>query len=161
MAQSIVPTHTYDTAPSDLEVLFVPGGVGIINPSKEVLNPLLAFIKKTYPKLRYLITVCNGSGLVARTGVLNHKRVTTNKLLWNDIIQLAPKVKWVGKARWVEHGKVWSSSGVSAGVDATLAWIEKVYGKDKADLVTRVLEYNRETDSTADPWWDHYHGGSR
>lgn len=75
--QLVVPTHTFDNAPDDIEVLLVPGGPGTRD--DDSIAPAMAYVKKVYPKLRYLLAVCTGSALVAKTGLLDGKRATTNK----------------------------------------------------------------------------------
>ncbi|KAJ5087763.1 hypothetical protein N7456_011379 [Penicillium angulare] len=152
--QSVVPTHTF-TAPPPLDVLIVPGGQGTRVSSPEI-DGVIAFIRDVYPQLKYLITVCNGSGLVARTGLLDGKRATTNKKAWHETIALGPKVDWVPRARWVTDGNIWTSSGVSAGIDVTLAWIGHVYGDEKAQIIADGLEHTRHEDSTVDPFADLY-----
>jgi len=67
-------------------------------------------------------------------------------------VALGPKVKWVPQARWVVDGNIWSSSGISAGIDVTLAFIEKIYGKDNATSVANLMEYERHTDPNWDPF---------
>ncbi|KAG9195581.1 hypothetical protein G6011_00702 [Alternaria panax] len=150
--QLILPTHTFETAPA-LDVLIVPGGQGTRAPD---VTCAVDFIKKTYPSLQYLITVCTGSGLAARAGVLDGKRATTNKLSWDATIALRQEVNWVHKARWVQDGNIWTSSGISAGIDVTFAWIEAVYGHDMARNIADRMEYIRATDSTNDPFADLY-----
>lgn len=83
--QSLLPTHTYDDAPSDIEVLLVPGGLGTRDDA--ITTPVVEYLQKAYPKLRYLLTVCTGSALVAKSGVIDGKRATSNKRAW----------KWVRK----------------------------------------------------------------
>lgn len=73
-----------------------------------------------------------GAGLAARAGALDGKFATTNKHAWAEIVPLGPRVNWVAVARWVEDGNTWSSAGVSAGIDVTLAWISKVFGESVA-----------------------------
>ena len=111
---SITPTHTYTNAPDDIEVLLVPGG-----PGARYLNitTQLEFIKTTYPKIKYLISICTGAGVVARTGVLDGRNATTNKRAWARTTAMGPKVLWRSPARWVVDGNIWTSSGVSAGHD--------------------------------------------
>ncbi|KAJ5679809.1 hypothetical protein N7462_008053 [Penicillium macrosclerotiorum] len=150
VGQSVVPTHTFATAPP-LDVLLVPGGHGTRG-SGPIVQACINFIRETYPSLKYLITVCTGSGLAARAGVLDGKRATTNKAGWHEIVAMGPQVQWIPHARWVTDGNVWTSSGVSAGIDVTLAWIEKVYGKAKAKHLSEQIEYTRHEDSNVDPF---------
>ncbi|KAF5011883.1 hypothetical protein FDECE_2016 [Fusarium decemcellulare] len=146
--QRILPTHTFETAPP-LDVLIVPGGQGTRAPS---VTPAIEYIKATYPSLQYLITVCTGSGLAARAGVLDGKRATTNKLSWDSTVALRPEVNWIHHARWVEDGNIWTSSGISAGIDVTFAWIAAVHGEQVAEAVANRMEYTRVTDPNHDPF---------
>lgn len=146
---TLPPTHTLTTVPDDLDVLIIPGGLGTRSP---LINSTIDYIAATYPKVKYLITVCTGSALAARAGILDGKRATTNKASWDSSVATGPKVKWVPSARWVVDGNVWTSSGVSAGIDATLAFIEEMYGRDNATYVTNLMEYERNEDSSRDPF---------
>ncbi|KAK7038785.1 hypothetical protein VNI00_010672 [Paramarasmius palmivorus] len=150
--QSVVPTHSFDNAPP-LDVLLVPGGYGT---EADDIQPTIDFIGKTYPSLDYIITVCTGSWLAAQAGILDGKRATSNKMLWDGTKVAGPNVKWVSHARWVVDGNIWTSSGVSAGIDATLAFIEDVYGVDVADNITNTMEYDRHTNSSWDPFAEKY-----
>lgn len=173
-AEQIVPTHTFETAPP-LDVLIVPGGQGTrLVPD---ILPMVDFIRRSCSakpaavidpesasasassaphQLQYLITICTGSGLAARAGVLDGLRATTNKLAFDETAKLGPKVKWVRRARWVraDGGRVWTASGISAGIDVTFAWIAEVYGEEVAAGMARRMEYRRVTDSEDDPFSD-------
>lgn len=135
----------------------VPGGLGTRAPASS-LAPYVSFIASRFPSLTYLITICTGAGLAARAGVLDGLAATTNKRAWNATTALGPNVAWVPHARWVraDGGKVWTSSGVSAGIDATLAWMADVYGEAVADDVSVGMEYTRVRDWRDDPWAGYY-----
>ncbi|KAI8634069.1 DJ-1/PfpI family protein [Xylariaceae sp. FL1651] len=135
---TINPTHTFATAPDDIEVLIVPGGPGVRAPD---VSPMTDFIRERYPKLRYLLTVCTGAGLAAKAGVLDGRRATTNKQAWAQITSYGPNTTWVSPARWVVDGNIWTSSGVTAGLDLVFAWIEHVFGREWVDVVTGREEY--------------------
>ena len=105
----ILPTHTFATAP-ELDVLLVPGGAGVRAP--DVKN-ITDFIADRYPSLEYLITVCTGAGLAAKSGVLDGRRATTNKSAWSTVTAWGPNVNWIRQARWVVDGNIWTASGVS------------------------------------------------
>lgn len=77
IGQSVVPTHTYDNAPEDIEVLLVPGGMGTRD--LDNTNKVKEFIRDRFPKLKYLLTVCTGSAIAAQAGVLDGKEATSNK----------------------------------------------------------------------------------
>ncbi|KAI0449302.1 DJ-1/PfpI family protein [Xylaria acuta] len=135
---TINPTHTFDTAPDDIEVLIVPGGPGVRAPD---VSPITNFIRDRYPKLRYLLTVCTGAGLAAKSGVLDGRRATTNKQAWATITSYGPNTTWVSPARWVVDGNIWTSSGATAGLDLTFAWIEHIWGQQWAEQVMGREEY--------------------
>jgi transcriptional regulator GlxA family with amidase domain len=130
-------------------VLIIPGGLGTRSP---YLNSTIDFVRETYPNLQYLITICTGAGIAARAGVLDGRRATTNKAAWNATVVLGPNVKWVKEARWVVDRNIWTTSGISAGIDGTLAFIDKVYGKEEATRISNLMEYTRETKSHNDPF---------
>lgn len=145
---TVNPTHTFDDSP-ELDVLIVPGGLGTRSPN---MNRTLEFISSTYPKVQYLITICTGSTLVAQTGILDGRRATTNKASWHSVIGKGPNTTWVPEARWVVDGNIWTSSGISAGIDATLAFVAQLYGKDNATVISEYMEYEWHEDSDWDPY---------
>lgn len=149
VGQSITPTATFVDV-SELDVLIIPGGFGGFAPSAELLD----FLRKIVPTTKHVITVCNGSALLSMTGLLDGKKATTNKALWKQCTGFGPKVNWIGKARWVQDEKFWTSSGVSAGIDGTLAWVASVYGKETADVLAKGMEFNRTESPSGDPFSD-------
>lgn len=83
--------------------------------SDENAPALNAFIAEQYPKLEYLLSVCTGARNLADAGVLEGKRATSNKAVWDTVITHGKNVTWVPTARWVTDGNIWTSSGVAAG----------------------------------------------
>ncbi|KAG2018776.1 hypothetical protein CC2G_008167 [Coprinopsis cinerea AmutBmut pab1-1] len=130
------------------------GGMG--NRPPATMDSVINYIRQVYPRLQHLITVCTGSWLVAQAGILDGRKATTNKASFKRIAGLCPSVEWVGRARWVVDGNIWTSSGVTAGLDVIFAFIEKVYGEPVAKLLANWLEYERHTDSTWDPFAELY-----
>jgi putative intracellular protease/amidase len=166
IGEPVVPTHTFDTAPTDLEVLLVPGGAGSRAPN---LGSAYDYIRATYPSLKYIISVCTGATLLARAGVLDGRRATTNKHAWAWATSTGPNTTWVPTARWVVDGNVWTTSGVAAGschsaylivalahsqagTDGFYAFITSIYGDDFAQYIANVEEYERHTNASADPF---------
>lgn len=81
IGQSVVPSHTYENAPEDIEVLLVPGGRGTRNLPRT--QHVADFLKQRFPKLRYLLTICTGASIAARAGILDGKNATTNKMAFD------------------------------------------------------------------------------
>ncbi|KAH6652436.1 DJ-1/PfpI family protein [Truncatella angustata] len=147
VGQSVVPTHSFTNAP-ELDVLFIPGGWG----GFETGAPTLDYLRTVGPKLGHLITVCNGAALAAQTGILDGRRATTNKAYWKQCVSLGPKVNWIAQARWIQDGNIWTSSGVSAGIDVTLAWVASQFGENTASEIANTMEFTRASSSSDDPF---------
>ena len=92
------------------DILLIPGGQGT---RKEVSNDiLLDWIKKQSTDAKYVTSVCTGSTLLARAGILDSIRATTNKMAFDWATSQGTNVHWERQARWVEDGKFFTSSGV-------------------------------------------------
>ncbi|KAE9405438.1 class I glutamine amidotransferase-like protein [Gymnopus androsaceus JB14] len=150
--ESIVPTHDFSNAPP-LDVLIIPGGFGV---RADDLDPTIDFVRRTYPSLKFVLTVCTGSWIAARAGILDGRQATSNKRSWANTKVVGPDVKWVSHARWVMDGNIWTSSGVSAGMDATHAFVQEVYGREQAEKIAAELEYERHEDPSWDPFAEMY-----
>ena len=153
-SESIVPTHTFDNPPENIDVLMVPGGIGTRN--NATLDQVAAFIAETFPRVDYLFSVCTGAAAAAKAGVLDGKQATTNKRSWAFVTAFGPNVEWVTHARWVEDGNIWTTSGIAAGIDGMFAFISAIYGDDVSDSIAIGNEYERELNSTNDPFADYY-----
>ncbi|PUU73184.1 class I glutamine amidotransferase-like protein [Tuber borchii] len=150
--ECIVPTHTFATVPP-LDFLLVPGGLGTRAPG---LDPTRQFVKNIYPSLKYLMTVCTGSALIAPTGLLDGRSATGNKKLWAWVTSQGPKVNWVAQARWVVDGNIWTSSGIAAGMDAMYAFVKYIWGEEQSKDLAMSLEYERHTDPHWDPFAEYW-----
>ncbi|KAI9741794.1 MAG: hypothetical protein M1834_000180 [Cirrosporium novae-zelandiae] len=148
-SQSIIPTHTFKNAPP-LDVLIVPGGLG--TRVEENIKPIVDFVKQRYPELSYLISVCTGAGILAKAGILDGRRATTNKMAFEEIKSWRTEVKWVPAARWVVDGNIYTAAGISAGIDTTLAFIQNIYGEALAEKIANEMEYDRHIDPSWDPF---------
>ncbi|UXA70449.1 DJ-1/PfpI family protein [Xanthomonas prunicola] len=146
---AVAVEHTLDSVPA-IDILMVPGGIGT---RREVDNAaLIASIARLARTAPHVASICTGAALLARAGLLDARRATTNKRAFAWVTSQGPKVEWVKRARWVEDGTIFTSSGVSAGTDMALALIAKIYGKDAAKEVAGIAEYVWNEDSTDDPF---------
>jgi len=140
---------SFQSAPA-IDVLLVPGGIGT---RREVNNPvLLNWLKKRSQHAELVASVCTGSALLAKAGVLDGLRATSNKLAFVWAASQSEKVQWQQQARWVEDGKVFSSSGVSAGIDMALAVIAKLVSQQAAEDAANFAEYTWQRDADCDPF---------
>ena len=133
-----------------LDILLIPGGWGT---RRGVEDPvLIEALKRLSENAAWVATVCTGTALLARTGLLNDRKATSNKLAFKWVMSQGPAVHWVPEARWVEDGKFFTASGVSAGMDMALGLVDKIFGHETALQVARHAEYIWNDDPTRDPF---------
>ncbi len=133
---SVVPHTSFDECPA-LDYLLVPGGVGT---RSEVDNPVvIEFIAEQAKRCQGVLSVCTGSFLLHRAGLLSGRKATTH---WNSLERLrALGDVTVVEERVVNDGSVWTAAGVSAGIDLMLAFIARVAGERVAGMVQFGAEY--------------------
>lgn len=135
---------------SDYDLLLIPGGDSALVAAKNCA--ITDWIVETANRAELVMTVCTGSILLAATGLLDGRKATTNKQDFTKTVPLGPHVEWVRQARWVEDGKFFTSSGVSAGMDMTLAAIAHLFGNDTARDIAVGTEYEWHDDAAWDPF---------
>jgi transcriptional regulator GlxA family with amidase domain len=89
---------------------------------------LFAWVRKSAPVVRRLGSVCVGSFLLAEAGLLNGKRATTHWKFGREMASRYPQVKVEFNPIWVKDGNIYTSAGISAGIDLALAWVEEDCG---------------------------------
>ena len=135
---------------SDYDLLLIPGGDSALVAAKD--EDLMQWIREASAKAERVMAVCTGTVLLGMTGVLDGRKATTNKLDFTATVPLAPRVDWVKQARWVEDGKFFTSSGVSAGMDMALAAVADLFGTDIAEEMALTTEYTWHQDASHDPF---------
>ena len=141
--------HTFLNVPK-LDILMIPGGAGT---RREVGNAEFLNGIKTLAELTpNVATICTGSAILAKTGLLDGRRATTNKRAYQWATAQSNKVNWVPEARWVEDGKYLTSAGVSAGIDMALGLVAKLFGKELAESIALRAEYEWHNDPQYDPF---------
>lgn len=145
----IVPDRSFGETP-EYDLVLVPGGQGT---RREIENPeLLDWIRRASDKAEITMSVCTGSALLAIAGLLDGRRATTNKYAFGWVASLARDVDWVPEARWVEDRNIFTSSGVSAGIDMSLAVIANVFDQETAEKIAAYAEYEWHQDKAWDPF---------
>ena len=145
----VIAEFSFIDAPP-LDILLLPGGVGTV-PELEN-NHMLEFLAERSKIAKITASVCSGSALLAKAGVLDGHRATSNKQLFALATNQSDKVTWVEAARWVDDGPVITSSGVSAGTDMGLAIIQRLWGDEMAHTVANFAEYSWHEDADKDPF---------
>ncbi|HEV3237705.1 MAG TPA: DJ-1/PfpI family protein [Gemmataceae bacterium] len=145
----VVADYGFDNCP-DLDLIMVPGGIGT---RTQISNAkILDWLRQRSAKAEIVMSVCTGSALLAKAGLLDGHRATSNKQFFKFAVGLGPKVNWVKEARWVDDGDRVTSSGVTAGIDMALHVIARLYGDKIAQRLADGTEYQWHRDPTQDPF---------
>ena len=136
---AVQPTATFETCPSDLDVLFVPGGFG----QQRIMNDsdVLAFLADRASRSRYVTSVCSGSLLLGAAGLLKGYKATSH---WSAREALRMYGAEPVDARVVVDRNRVTGGGVTAGIDFGLVLLSKLRGDDAAKLTQLAMEYDPE-----------------
>ncbi|HET6226137.1 MAG TPA: DJ-1/PfpI family protein [Bacteroidia bacterium] len=135
-----IQTNNIHDLKSGTDIFLIPGGYGTRIEVENIL--LLNKIREICFLSKFVLSVCTGSALLAKAGLLDGKKATSNKKAFDWVITQGENVNWIRKARWVKDGKFYTSSGVSAGMDMTLGLLNDLHGIEFARKVAFEIEYN-------------------
>ena len=133
----VVPTHALDDAPP-LDTLLIPGGVG----ARHCINRdarLLSWLRDRAKHTRRVVTVCTGAYVLAATGLLDGRRVTTHWNYAGDLARRHPALRVEADLLFLRDGCFATSGGLTAGMDLALALVEEDLGAPAALAVARQL----------------------
>lgn len=120
------------------DVLLLPGGAGV----REVIDDseFIALLRQLCDKSTYVLSVCTSSALLARAGLLKNRRASTNHAAFSWVSAQDMSANW-SHERYSKDGKYYTSAGVSAGIDMTLAFVRDILGVSIALDMAHRLEY--------------------
>lgn len=144
----VTDISTDSVTPCDLFI--VPGGLGTRKLVED--EKLMTWLRKQVSVSDKVFSICTGSAMLARAGILDGINATTNKMAYQWVTGLARQVNWQPRARWVDDGKFLTSSGVSAGTDAALFYVSQLRGEVEARRIERLTEYHWNDDAKNDPY---------
>lgn len=122
-----------------LDILVVPGGWGT---RRELNNgDLISWIRENGPKVKTLASVCTGSLLLGKSGLLENKKATTHWKVLEEMQTLFPTVQVIPDQHVVESGSLITSAGISAGIDMALRVVARDHGEIVARATARYMEY--------------------
>jgi len=141
----VIPNHTFESCPK-LDILVVPGGWGT---RKELKNPvLLNWLRMRAAEVETLTSVCTGSMLLGFAGLLNGHHATTHWRSLDWMRESFPAVTVDCDRHVVEDGSVFTSAGISAGIDMALKVVARHYGEQIARSTAKHMEYRYPDDNT-------------
>lgn len=134
----VLPDHTLDDCPT-LDILVVPGGWGT---RTEMYNErLLAWIAGRSAEIEILASVCTGALILGQAGLLNGKSATTHWHCLDWMRTLFPDAIVRTDLHFVQDGSLFTSAGISAGIDMTLKIVSHCFGDAVARATARHMEY--------------------
>lgn len=132
----VVAENAFTKVRRGVDTLIVCGG----DPRAVVADPrVLRWLAAMQPRVRRLASVCTGAFILATAGVLTGRRATTHWRYTRQLDQLFPKVRVDPDALFVRDGKVYTSAGVTAGMDLALALVQEDHGQALALEVARSM----------------------
>ncbi len=124
-----------DTRPID--TLIIAGGHGTLDALKS--PKLMSYVRQTARSAKRVISICTGALILAEIGILNGRRATTHWWWCPIMAEKYPEVRLEPDAIYVQDGNVWTSAGVTTGMDLALAIVEHDWGHD---IALQVARYN-------------------
>ena len=134
----VIP-HTTFARCTPLDILVIPGGWG----TRQAMNDeaTLSFVRDRAAQVQTLASVCTGSLILGKAGLLDGLRATTHWATLDFMEELFPDVKVDRTSHVVEHGNVITSAGISAGIDMALKVVARHCGEQVARSTARYMEY--------------------
>jgi cyclohexyl-isocyanide hydratase len=134
---SINPTTTFEEAPADLDVVFVPGGHGTGDAMQD--QEILEFLARAGSSARYVTSVCTGSLLLGKAGLLDGYRAATHWAFYEPLEVLGVQSS---HERVVVDGNRFTGGGVTAGIDFGLTLLAALKGEATAKFTQLAMEYD-------------------
>jgi transcriptional regulator GlxA family with amidase domain len=134
---SFVPHRTFERCRGPIDTLLVAGGEGVVEALGD--ERLLRFIRRASTRARRTGSVCNGAFLLAGAGLLDGRRATTHWSGCQELGRRHPEIEVDPEPIFVRDGDLYTSAGVTAGIDLSLALVEEDLGPDAALEVARWL----------------------
>jgi transcriptional regulator GlxA family with amidase domain len=133
----LTPDGSLADAPAEIDTLILAGGSGHREASADPV--LVDWIGRAAASSRRVASVCTGAFLLARAGLLDGRRATTHWSAAKELARLYPEVDVDPEPIFLRDGPIWTSAGVTAGMDLTLALIEEDLDRDAALTIARHL----------------------
>ena len=136
---ALMPTHTYDQVPADLDLLFVPGaGPGTVAAMKD--HKLLAFLADRGSRAKYVTSVCTGSLVLGAAGLLKGYRATSHWVVRDTVLPLVGATPV--NERYVKDRNRITGGGVTSGIDFGLHLVAEFRGEAEARFIQLMGEYD-------------------
>jgi transcriptional regulator GlxA family with amidase domain len=145
---TVQPTYTFNTTPK-ADIILIPGGGGHyadgtpFGSRREMNNPIvLNWIKEQSAHAKLILSVCTGSLILAKAGLLEGLDATTHFKAIDGLKEISEHIHVKENVRFVDNGNIITSAGISAGIDMSLYTVGKLFGKEVADETAKYMQYD-------------------
>ena len=133
----VIATHRYGDIIDGLDTLVVVGGIGCEEASKD--QALVEWVRLIAPKARRVASICSGAFILAAAGLLHHRRVTTHWMYSDLLAKTYPSIEVDANLIFARDGNIYTSGGITTGIDLALALVEEDLGPELMLAVSRAL----------------------
>ncbi len=134
---TITPDASLSRAPAEIDTLIVAGGLGCVEATKD--RVLIDWLRRASARARRTASVCTGAFLLAEAGLLDGRRATTHWASAEEMSKRYPAVAVDPGPIFLRDGEMWTSAGVTAGMDLALAMVEEDLDREVALTIARHL----------------------
>ncbi len=135
----VTPRYSIDDCPQ-ADILVIPGGFGTRPLLKH--DRLIRWIADQSQKVEFLLSVCTGALLLAQAGLLKDCPATTHHEAFDQLQQISPTTRIISDQRFIQASdRIYTSGGISAGIDLSLYMVEKLVGSETRVKVAAEMEY--------------------
>jgi transcriptional regulator GlxA family with amidase domain len=144
---SVNPNYSFANA-LPIDILLIAGGYG----ARAVLHDeeTISWIYATHQKTDYTLSICSGSLILAKLGLLHGQPYCTHHQVYADMQQLVKAGRPLLNQRFVQAGKIFTSGGISAGIDLSFHLVSLLHGKQVAKKTAAYMEYDLKAECLAD-----------
>ncbi|MGP4039207.1 DJ-1/PfpI family protein [Gracilibacillus sp. D59] len=136
----VQPDYSFANMP-DFDILIIPGGLGARE--REIHNPnVINWIADEMKKVQLMTSVCTGSLLLAKAGLLKGKSATTH---WSSLERFRsefPETEVIEGVKFVDEGNIVTSGGISAGINMSFHIVKRLLGSKVANNTAKRMEYD-------------------
>lgn len=135
----VVPDYSLENHPK-IDVLIVSGGQGTtpLLQEKEVIK----WVKTVHTTTEITMSICSGSRVLGVLGLLDNSKYCTHHLVYDDMEEIVPTGTPEKNKRFINVGKIHTTGGISAGIDASFDIVEKLHGKKVSEATAKYMEYS-------------------
>ena len=134
----IVATQSCYEINDGLDTLVVAGGINVEQACKDE-PALVEWVRSMAPRARRVASICSGAFILAAAGLLNHRRVTTHWMFSELLATTYPSIQVDANLLFVRDGNIYTSGGITAGIDLALALVEEDLGPEVMLAVARTM----------------------